>query len=82
MMFHGEAGGRGYTGLSNRYQGFVDLSHLLKTKRAVLVARVESGDSEAQGCGTRLLSNGRPVPQSQLRHTAFCRFVFPVEGGE
>ena len=35
MMFYEKAGGRRYTGLWNAYQGFVDLSPLLKTDRAI-----------------------------------------------
>jgi len=80
MMFFEDAGGRRYTGLSNRYQGFVDLSHLLKTNRAVLVGRAEAGASNAPRHGATLLCNGRPIPQGQLRHTTIYRFVFPVEG--
>ena len=36
MMFHKAVGGKSYTGLVHRYDGFVDLSHLLDTNRAVL----------------------------------------------
>jgi hypothetical protein len=79
MMFFEEADGRQYTGLSNRYQGFVDFSNLLKTNLAVLVGRAEGGAPEASGCGAELLCNGRPVPESQVRHTTIYRFVFPVE---
>ena len=82
MMFFEDAGGRRYTGLSNRYQGFVDLSHLLKTNRAVLVARAELHASNAPHHGATLLLNGQPIPQAQLRHTTIYRFVFPVESGE
>jgi len=82
MMFFEEAGGRRYTGLSNRYQGFVDLSHLLKTNRAVLVARAELHASNAPHRGATLLLSGQPIPRSQLRHTTIYRFVFPVESGE
>jgi len=82
MMFHEAAGGRAYTGMSNRYQGFVDLSHLLKTGRAVLVGRAEPAAGDAEHHGAELLCNGRPVPREQVRHTAAYRFVFAVEGGE
>ncbi len=78
MMFFEAAGGRRYTGLSNQYQGFVDLSGLLKTSRAVLVGRAQSG-SRAPHHGAELLCNGRPLPPSQVRHTTIYRFVFPVE---
>lgn len=82
MTFFEEAGGRRYTGLSNRYQRFVDLSHLLKTGRAVLVGRAEADESNAPRHGATLLCNGRPIPQGQLRHTTIYRFVFPVENPE
>ena len=36
MMFHKAVGGKSYTGLVHRYDGFMDLSHLLDTNRAVL----------------------------------------------
>ena len=38
MMFYDAAGGRKRTGMANDYQGFTDLSGLLKAGRAVLVA--------------------------------------------
>lgn len=82
MMFHEAAGGRAYTGMSNRYQGFVDLSHLLKTGRAVLVGRAEPAAGNAEHHGAELLCNGQPVPPEQVRHTAAYRFVFAVEGEE
>ncbi len=82
MMFYRDAGGRGYTGLANRYQGFVDFSHLLKTNRAVLVARPESNPDDALPHGAELLCNGRPLPESQVRHDTVYRFVFPVGSRE
>ena len=82
MMFYEACGGRTYTGLSNRYQAFVDLSHLLKTGRAVLVGRAEAAAADAECHGAELLCNGRPVPREQVRHTAAYRFVFAVESGE
>jgi len=82
MMFFEAAGGRRYTGLSNRYQGFVDFSRLLKTNRAVLVARAETDTAEPGHHGAELWCNGQPVPHAQVRHTTIYRFVFPVEGGE
>lgn len=78
MMFYSAAGGRRYTGLWNDYQGFVDLSDLLKTDRAILVAR----NPVASGTGSRgaeLLRDGRPLAGSQDRHETMYRFVFPVK---
>jgi len=82
MMFHEAAGGRDYTELSNRYQGFVDFSHLLKTNRAVLVGRVQADATQQRRHGAELLLDGQPVPQSQRQHTVVYRFVFPVERSE
>ena len=39
MMFYEAGGGRRYTGLSNSYQKFVDLSDRLDLGRAILVAQ-------------------------------------------
>ena len=79
MMFFDAAGGRRYTGLWNRYQAFVDLSHLLKTNRAVLIA-VPAGDTPAgEHAGAVLLRDGRPVATPGDRHATVYRFVFPVQ---
>ena len=48
MMFYEAAGGRRYTGLWNAYQGFVDLSALLKADRAILVAQAPAGADESR----------------------------------
>jgi hypothetical protein len=79
MMFFEAAGGRGRTGLSHRYQAFVDFSGLLKTNRAVLVGRAQCDEVSGRGHGAELLLDGRPVPDSHVRHTTVYRFVFPVE---
>jgi len=82
MMFYEAAGGRNYTQLRNDYQGFVDLSRLLRSGRAILVgfSPRPSGD---------LLRDGEPLapppaagePQRN-RHWSCYRFVFPVEAEE
>lgn len=82
MMFYDEAGGRRYTGLSDCYQGFVDFSHLLKTKRAVLIGHAECSPGESRGLGAELLLDGQPVPSERVRRTTVFRFVLPVERGE
>jgi hypothetical protein len=79
MMFYEAAGGRPYTGLSNRHQGFVDGSGLLKTNRAVLIGRAPEETAGAQHDGAELLFNGQPLPESQVGHTTIYRFVFTVE---
>lgn len=40
LMFHEAAGGKTYTGLTHRYQPYVDLSEAIKTGRAVFVGRL------------------------------------------
>jgi hypothetical protein len=78
MMFYDTAGGRRYTGLWNAYQGFVDLSTLLKTDRAILATLGPSGPP-----GAALLRDGRPLAAAQTTHITIYRFVFPVKrGGE
>jgi hypothetical protein len=78
MTFFEAAGGLRHTGLVNRYQGFVDLSDLLKANRAVLVAEAPAGGSQSRFHGSELLSSGQPVADSQDRHPTYYRFVLPV----
>ena len=77
MMFYEAAGGRRYTGMANAYQGFVDLSTLLKADRAILVAQGPAAGQDRQGA--QLLRNGQPLVNSQDRHVTIYRFVFPVK---
>lgn len=81
MMFFQAAGGSHYTGLLNRYQPFVDLSNLLKTDRAILVAMAASA-KEAERHGAVLLRDAQPLADSHNRHKTVYRFVFPVKGSE
>ena len=79
MMFYEAAGGRGYTGLTNDYQRFVDFSELLKTGRAILVARGPDAGGDARG-GAELRRDGCPLGQGpQDRHAVMYRFVLPVK---
>ena len=78
MMFYEKAGGRNYTHLSNDYQSFVDLSNLLKTGRAILVAdAVQNANDSKQGA--ILLRKDTPVARDEDRHAVIYRFVFPVK---
>jgi hypothetical protein len=72
MMFHEAAGGESYTGLSQRYQPFVDLSDHLRTGRAILVGRSETPASQ-------LARDGQSIADSYDRHWTYYRVVFPVE---
>jgi hypothetical protein len=74
LMWHGAAGGRGYTGLLHRYQGDIDLSEHLRTGRAVLIARVETPAAE-------LTLDGQMVNDAVRRWTWY-RVVFPVAAEE
>jgi hypothetical protein len=78
MMFYEIAGGRGYTRLANDYQSFVDMSNLLKTGRAVLVADAIR-DADANQQGAMLLRKDIPLASDKDRHTVIYRFVFPVK---
>jgi hypothetical protein len=80
MMFYEAAGGRRYTGMANAYQGFIDLSTLLKTNRAILVAQGPAAGQQRQGA--QLLRNGQPLVNSHDKHITIYRFVFPVKKGD
>ncbi|MBI3839083.1 MAG: hypothetical protein HY288_14275, partial [Planctomycetia bacterium] len=73
MSAHELAGGERYTGLSNQYQGFVELSGLVKNGRAILIGR----QSEK---ATELVRDGQPLEREGAgQHWTFYRYVFPVE---
>jgi hypothetical protein len=85
MLFYDAAGGRKHTKMANDYQGFTDLSGLLKAGRAVLVAMPPQDGS----CRGGELLRG-PVPKSKEddtrrplgnaldHHTTIYRFILPV----
>ena len=81
MIFFDAAGGRRYTGLSNSYQTFVDLSGLLKANRAVLIASIgaDRPSGELGGADLVVSPRGQPSPERQTRRDTIIRFVFPVE---
>ncbi|HEX3871110.1 MAG TPA: hypothetical protein VHV77_11770, partial [Pirellulales bacterium] len=75
MMFYDALGGRGYTGLGDGQQRFVDLSGLLDLGRAVLVARLPPTDS----LGGTWSDADEDLPAENLRRWKYCRVVLPVE---
>jgi hypothetical protein len=81
MMFFDAAGGRRYTRMSNGYQNFVDLSDLLKTGRAILVAQTPVPAGEGHE-GAELLRDGKPFAGRQAQHGTIYRFIFPVKSGQ
>ena len=85
MIFYDAAGGRKRTGMANDYQGFTDLSGLLKAGRAILVA-MPPQDVACRG-GDLLRGpapapgkpdDRRPLGNALDRHTIIYRFVLPV----
>ena len=70
MMFNQDIGGAKYTGLINRYEEFLDLSHSLSYNRAVLVGRTTQGQS------SYVVRGGQPVGLETENH--FYRVVFKV----
>jgi hypothetical protein len=85
MMFYDAAGGRKRTGMANDYQGFTDLSGLLKTGRAVLVA-MPPQDGSCRGADllrgpvpkSGEADDRRPLGNALDRHTTIYRFILPV----
>jgi hypothetical protein len=75
LFWHEAAGGRNYTGLLHRYQGDVDLSHHLRTGRAVLIGRIEKPAAE-------LALNGQSPPEDAARRWSWCRVAYPVRSEE
>lgn len=78
MMFFEAGGGRGYTGLMNRYQHFVDLSPLLKAERAILVGTAPREEADAARYGSQLLREGEPIRGANDLSLTVYRFVYPV----
>jgi hypothetical protein len=72
LMFYQAAGGRKYTGLTHRYQPYLDLSEHLRMDRAILVGR-------GPGPATTLQRDGESQEEMTDRHWTIYRVVFPVE---
>ena len=78
MMFYNNIDGQSYTKMDNGYQTFVDLSDLLKTGRAILVAESPNQSRETNH-GAALLRDGKPLTGPTDKHITLYRFVFPVK---
>ncbi len=72
MMFYEAIGGVNYTGTLNRYQHRIDMSYVLQTDRAILLAR-------APGTGSQWFDADKPLKSNQDQHWLFYRFVAPVQ---
>jgi hypothetical protein len=71
MMFYEAIGGADYTDTLNRYQHRIDMSHVLQTDQAILLAR-------APGTGSQWFDADRPLKSNQDQQWLFYRFVAPV----
>jgi hypothetical protein len=72
LMLHEAARGSGYTGLTHRYQPYVDFTEHVQSERAVLIGR---GDEPV----ARLQVRGQNLPAGDSRTFTWYRLVFPVE---
>ncbi|MFV1967956.1 MAG: hypothetical protein ACC628_21235 [Pirellulaceae bacterium] len=72
MMFHKASGGANYTRLTNRYQGYIDLTDHLTSGCAILLGRSEQR-------ATELILDGGKTSNPYDRHWTFYRIVFPVD---
>ncbi|EAQ78141.1 hypothetical protein [Blastopirellula marina] len=74
-LFHESAGGRGYTNLIQRYQGFIDLSKHSQTQRAVLVGKSAEPVTQLQMTAA---GSGEPLAP-KTEHWTYVRLIYPVE---
>lgn len=74
-LFHESAGGRGYTNLIQRYQGFIDLSKHSQTQRAVLVGKSAEPVTQLQ---MTAVGTDQPL-QPKTKHWTYVRLIYPVE---
>ncbi len=75
LMFHEAAGGRDYTGLVQRDESWLDLSHHVAAGRAVLVGRVSRR-------ATSLIVSADTFPDDAIQDWTFCRLIMPVADSE
>jgi Protein of unknown function (DUF1549) len=78
MMFHTLTGGELYTNLTNRAQGYVDLSSQVRLGRAVLLGRTDRPASQLLRHATQGDSSGGKPLEAEGQRQTFYRFVLPV----
>jgi hypothetical protein len=71
LLWHEAAGGRSYTGLLHRHHAEADLSHQLRTGRAILIGRAAEPAAE-------LMLNGSSPDDDASRRWTWYRVVYPV----
>ncbi|MFW6168908.1 MAG: hypothetical protein ACODAD_00360 [Planctomycetota bacterium] len=78
LMFHGAAGGRMYTGLTHRYQSFMDLSRHLRNGRAILVGRGERPASRLLAKRSEQGEAAAVMDGDARQHWTYYRIIIPV----
>ena len=73
MLFYEAVGGRSYASAWNRYQHFVDMSSLLQTDAAILLARAPGAS------GRQWLDEQRPLVSDHDQTWTYYRFVIPIK---
>ncbi|MDC0935006.1 hypothetical protein OAS39_01875 [Pirellulales bacterium] len=73
MMFYEALGGQSYASTWHRYQHFVDMSRLLRSDSAILLARVRSVT------GSQWKDGDDPLKSDSDRHWTYYRFLIPVK---
>jgi hypothetical protein len=81
MMFYNAVDGSSYTRLGNGYQSFVDLSDLLKTPRAMLIAEGSENPRDKYHGAVPLCGN-KPLTEPTNKHKTIYRFVFSVKSAQ
>lgn len=71
LMYHEAARGESYTGLTHRYQPYLDLSSQLTNGRGMLVGRAEKAASSLHVAGS-------PLSADQIQSWTYYRIVIPV----
>jgi hypothetical protein len=73
MMFHDAALGANATQNPNRYQSFIDLSHLLAGDQAILLARAPAA------VGSSWITDQGSLATNQDRRWVYYRFIIPLK---
>lgn len=81
LTYHEQSGGAAQTKLLPGYQGRIDLSHLSRLDRAVLIGRYEGSFTrlQVQGPSAASASPGSAPTVQQDRQATLFRIVFPVQ---
>jgi hypothetical protein len=79
LMFHEAARGRSYTGLTHRYQPYLDLSGHLDLGRAVLAGRADQPATRLVHEGRDLAAADDAVAEDDTAAGTWFRVVFPVQ---